>query len=138
MLFQVFVLWKFIKTSAGSTGFHLSTITFTANSHADNHFYRYIYNYYYCKYYYYYFHKCYTIWNRFFIRIRANVFYIQIKFTCKTPLLLFQIKTWFTEKNLSRKNYFLLSIWCSQVTSHPVWVDEIMGVMISIKMMNKN
>ena len=77
---------------------------FYGQSHADNHFYRYIYNYYYYTYYYYYLYKYYTIWNRFLIRIRVNVFYIQIRSTCKTSLLLFLIKTWFTEKNLYRKN----------------------------------
>ena len=135
MLFQVFLPWKCIKIY----GLPLSTVTLTVNSHADNHFYKYIYKYYYYKYYYYYFYKYYTVWNRFFIRIRVKVFYIQIQFTCKNPLLFFPIKMLvYRKKTLYRKKKSLLSTWCSLVTSHAIWVDEIMRVTISIKMMNKN
>ena len=41
----------------------LPTITFTVNSHTDNHFHRYIYLFQY-----------YTVWNQFFIKIHIKVF----------------------------------------------------------------
>ena len=48
-------------------GLPLSTITFTVNSHADNHFYKYIYL----------FQMLYSI-KCFFIKIQVKVLYIQI------------------------------------------------------------
>ena len=49
-------------------GLPLSTVTFTVNSHADSYFYKYV-----CF-------KCYTVWNKFFIKIHikvlTKVFYI--------------------------------------------------------------
>ena len=138
MLFQDFVPCKFIKTY----GLPLSTITFTVNNHTYNHFYKYIYKYYYNKYYYYYFSKYYTVWNRFFIRIHVKVFCIQIQFTCKTLLLFFLIKTMVYRKKIIYRKKIVSSfssfymIFTCDVTW--IWVNEIMGVMISIKMLNKN
>ena len=40
LLFQIFFPWKFIYKNLGTP---LSSINFTANSHADNHFYKYVY-----------------------------------------------------------------------------------------------
>ena len=60
-------------------GFHSSTVTFTVNSHTDNHF---------CKYIAF---KYYTVFSfSFFIKIHVKVltkvFYIQLCFKCETPL----------------------------------------------------
>ena len=43
LLLQIFFPWKYIKTSLYKNWLPLSTITFTVNSHAYNHFYKYIY-----------------------------------------------------------------------------------------------
>ena len=90
LLFQIFVLWRFIKTCTFPC-----IITFTVNSHADNHFYKYIYLF------------------ILFIKIHAKVFYIQIWFKCETPLLFFQIKTMvYKKKPLYRKNQFFFCRLC--------------------------
>ena len=65
--------------SAEAIGFHSSTVTFTVNSHTDNHF---------CKYIPF---KYYTVFSfSFFIKIHikvlTKVFYIQLCFECETPL----------------------------------------------------
>ena len=70
--FYVLFLWTITVTYFchlkiyKNVGLPLSTITFTVNSHANNHFYKYI-----CF-------KYYTVWNHFFIKIHVKVFYIQI------------------------------------------------------------
>ena len=83
LLFHAFVPRKFIKTY----DLLLSTITFTVNSHTV------------CF-------RYYAVWNRFFIRIRAKVFYIQIRFTCETTLLFFLIKSMVYRKNTLYKKKF--------------------------------
>ena len=62
----------------------LSTITFTANSHADNHFYKYIY-------------LCQILYSMKFlikihVKVLTKVFYIHIWFKYETPLLFFSNK----------------------------------------------
>ena len=63
-------------------GFSLSTITFTVNSPADNHFYKYLF-----------LSNIIQFEINFFIKIHVKVmtkvFYIQICFKCETPLLFF-------------------------------------------------
>ena len=74
----------------------LSSITFTVNSHAVNHFYKYI-----CF-------KYHTVWNYFFfIKIHVKVFNIQIWFKCKTPPLFFLTKAMVRKKNSLWKNFLL-------------------------------
>ena len=71
----------------------MSSITFTANSQADNHFYKYTISinlFIYFKYY--------TVWNQFFIKIHVKVFYIQVWFKCEISALFFLIKTWSINK----------------------------------------
>ena len=83
--------------------------------------------------------RYYTVRNQFFgIKIHVKVFYIQIWFKCKTLPLFFLIKT--MEKTHYRKIVFVCrfckNYWitcCTHMTSHAIWVDEIEGVMISIK-----
>ena len=73
-------------------GLPLSTITFTVNNHAENNFYKYI------------SFKYYTVWSQIFIKIHVKVFYIQIWFKCKTPLLFFLIRTMiYRKKTLYRE-----------------------------------
>ena len=73
-------------------GFPLSTITFTVNSHANNHFFKCI-----CF-------KYYTVWNYFFLLKNVKVFYIQIWFKCETQLLFFLIAIVYRK---SLKSFFL-------------------------------
>ena len=63
-----------------------------------------------------------------------EVFYIKIWFKCEVPLLFFQIKTMIYRKKNNRKKYEkILNYMLTYMTSHAVWVDEVMGVMVSIK-----
>ena len=63
-------------------GLHFSTITFAANSHAENHFCKYIYL----------FQILYSM-KSIFIKTNFEVFYIQIWFNEKYRSYFFQIKT---------------------------------------------
>ena len=86
--FYVLFLWAiaashFLPLEIYKTwGLLLSSITFTVNSHADNHFY---------KHFYLFQNIQYEI--RFFIKIDVKGFYIQIWFKCETLLLFFYNKT---------------------------------------------
>ena len=42
------------------------------------------------------------------------------------------------KKLFMEKKYVKINELCTQMTSHAIWVDEITGVMISIKKVNKN
>ena len=116
-------------------GLPLSTITFTVNSHANNHCYKYIYL----------FQMLYSMKSVFFIKIKTKFFYNQILFKCETPVLFFHKRTMaYSKKLFIGKTFFCRiskNIWitcCSQMTSHAIWVDQITGVMISTKKINKN
>ena len=82
--FYILFLWAIVVSDFLPLEIHkhlvlpLSSITFTANSQADNHFYKYIYLFQY-----------YTVWNLFFIKIHAKVFGIQVWFKCEIPSLFF-------------------------------------------------
>ena len=115
-----------------NVGLPLFTITFTVNSHPDS----ITINIFICF-------KYYTVWNQFFfsIKIHVKVFYIQIWFKCEAPLLFFKIKTMIYRKKKQFKEKHEKSIEFNVVLtwhSHAVWVDEITGVMMSIKKINKN
>ena len=78
----------------------------------------------------------YTFWPR---------FYIQISFKYKTPLLLFLIRTTIYRKKTVEKSFFCCTLfkyyWITyrtRLTSHAIWVDEIVDVMISIKKIRKS
>ena len=94
----------------------LSTITCTVSSHADNHFYEYIHLFqilYSMKYF----------LHKFFIFIRTMAYgdrnYWKIIFGYRLC-----------------ENYWVT--YCTHITSHANWVDEIVDVMISTKKINKN
>ena len=70
--FYVLFLW-----TISVLGFLLSTITFTVNSHADNHFYK---------------HICFKYYTR---HVLTKAFYIQIWVSFEIPLLFFLIRTMF-------------------------------------------
>ena len=92
--FYVLFLWTIAVSDFRSLEIYknlnppLSNITLTVNSHADNHFYKYIHLFQY-----------HTAWISFFIKIQVKVFYFQIWFKCKTPLLFFLIKSLVYRKN---------------------------------------
>ena len=66
----------------------------------------------------------------FFTKIQVKVFYIQIWF---------KWEPWSTGKTLYRKKYEkVIELHFTHMTSHAIWVDEIAGVMISIKKINKH
>ena len=72
-------------------GFPLSTITFTVNNHADNHFYNFFFN---------------VIQCEFFIYF-IYFFYIQSWIKCETPLVFFLIRTIvYRKKRFIEKNSF--------------------------------
>ena len=96
LLFQIFVPWKFNKNLCPP----LSAITFTVESHADNHFYKYIYL----------FQILCSMKSVFLLKYRCSifnfkVFYIQTWFTYEAPLLFFQIKTMIYRRKHYRKIY---------------------------------
>ena len=82
--FYISFLWTIVVSDFSALEIYnylllpLFSITFTANSQADNHFYKYIYLFQY-----------YTVWNLFFIKIHAKVFGIQVWFKCEIPSLFF-------------------------------------------------
>ena len=83
-------------------GLPLSTVTFTVNSHADNHFYKYVFV-----------SNIVQFEFSFFIKIHVQVltkvFYIQIWIKCETPLAFFLIRTIvYRKKLLLKKIVFLL------------------------------
>ena len=105
--FCILFLWAIVVSDFLPLEIHkhlvlpLSSITFTANSQADNHFYKYTISinlFIYFKYY--------TVWNQFFIKIHVKVFYIQVWFKCEIPPLFFLIKGTVTDKILCRKKKF--------------------------------
>ena len=103
----------------------LPTITFTVNSHTDNHFHRYIYLFQY-----------YTVWNQFFIKIHIKVFIFKFDLNfLNSFFFLVQIKTiiyrkkHFIAKNM--KKYWITC--CTHMMSHAIWVDEKTGVMVPLK-----
>ena len=72
---------------------HLSTITFTVNSHTDNHFYKYLFvsNIIQCEF---------SLFIKIHVQVLTKVFYIQIWIKCETPLVYFRLqKKLFIEKN---------------------------------------
>ena len=73
----------------------LSTIAFTVNSHADNHFYKYMYLF-----------QIICSMQSVFIKIHVKVFNTQIWFKCKVLLLFFQIKTVIYRKKTLSRNIF--------------------------------
>ena len=120
-------------------GFPLSIITFTVNNHAENHFHKHTYL----------IQMLYSMKSVFLwkctLRFLPRFFNIQIWFKWETPLLIFLIRTWSTEKKLYRKSFFYCRLcknywitYFTDMTSHPFWVDEIADVIISIKKINKN
>ena len=139
--FYVLFLWAMAITDFRpleiykNLGFPLFTITFTANSHANNHLLQIFIE---------------LPWNiiqyeiTFFINIYVKVFYIQIRFKYETQLLFFLI-TMVYRKSFYRKKVFFFRLcknyWitcCTHVTPRAIWVHEITGVIISIKKTNKN
>ena len=121
-------------------GFLLSTITFRINSHAGNHFYKHI-----CRNVYRienilieFCFKYYTVWNQFlllkYLLSWTKVFYIQIWFKCKIPILFFLTHVFFCCRLC--KNYWIT--YCTHMTSYVIYEDEIADVMISIKKINKS
>ena len=111
--FYVLFLW-----TISVLGFLLSTITFTVNSHADNHFYKYI---------------CFKYYTR---HVLTKAFYIQIWVSFEIPLLFFLIRTMFFFCCRLCKNYWIT--YCTHMTSHVISVDEIAGVIISVKKIIKS
>ena len=87
----------------------LSSITFTVNSHADNHFFQYIY----------FFQVLYGIKSAFSIKILYML-------KCFTIEFLLNVK----HRYFCRlcKNYWITC--CKHVTSHAIWLDEITKVMV--------
>ena len=119
--------------------FPLSVITFTVNSHAENHFHKHIYL----------IQMLYSMksvfLSKYTLRFLPRFFNIQIWFKWETPLLIFLIRTSSTEKKLYRKSFFCCRLcknywitYCTDMTSHAIWVDEIADVIISIKRINKS
>ena len=113
LLFQIFVPWKF---------------TFTANSHADNRFYKCIYLF-----------QIFYSMKYFFLWKYIKAFYIQ------TVFLFFQIKTMVYRKKLSLGKTISFSVDYIKIELNVVWhditwiwVDEKTGLMISTKRVNKN
>ena len=90
-IFLRFILMSHSYYRFRPLGLPLFTITFTVNSHANNHFCKYV-----CF-------KYYT--NHFFIEIHVKVFYIQIWFKCERQLLFF-LKIMVFRKSLYRKIVF--------------------------------
>ena len=80
-----------------SSGIPLSTITFTVNSHADNHFYKYIYL----------FQILYSMKSFFKLKYMSRFFYIHIWFKRKTLLLFFLIGTMVYRKKQAKNSFFL-------------------------------
>ena len=98
--------WEIYK----NLGLPLSTITFTVNSHADNHFYNYI-----CF-------KCYTLLMKYKFRFFIFTFDLNVK-----------------HRFFSNKNHGLHErLFIEKDVHHPKWVYVIEDVMISIEMINKN
>ena len=85
--FCILFLWAIVVSDFLPLEIHkhlvlpLSSITFTANSQADNHFYKYMYL----------FQILYSM-KSFFIKTHVKVFYIQAWFRCEIPPLFFLIK----------------------------------------------
>ena len=76
-----------------------------------------------------------------------KVFYIQVWCKCEIPPLFFLIKDMAYRKKLYIENIRFFSVDyvktngshdCTHMTSHTIWVDEITGVIISTKKVNKN
>ena len=83
-------------------GLPLSTITFTVNSQADNHFYKYLFvsNIRQCEF---------SFFIKIHVQVLTKVFYIQIWIKCETPLAFFLIRTIvYRKKLLLKKIVFLL------------------------------
>ena len=94
LLFQIFVLWKFIKNQVFP--YLLSLLQSTAMQITIS-IYKYIYL----------FPKLYSIKSVFFFKkIQVKVFYIQIWFKCETPLIFFSNKKHGLQKKLYSKNSF--------------------------------
>ena len=127
--FHLLKVTKFFKNFVvfNRQNFNRQGTTFT-----DNHFYKYI-----CF-------KYYTVWNQFFFKGSTKVFYIQIWFQCGTLFLFFLIRSMVCRKKLFIekvvfcwrlcKNHWIT--YCTHMTSHAIWVDEIARV-ISMKKINK-
>ena len=65
----------------------------------------------------------------FFIKMHVEVFYIQIWFNSETPPLCFLIKAMVYRKLCEKYRITC----CTHMMSYAIWVDEITGVMISVK-----
>ena len=78
----------------------------------------------------------YTGWNKFFIKIHVKALYIQIWFKCETHILFFL--PWSRKKVFFVDYEKVIELYVVHMTSLAIWVDEVTGVMISIKKINKN
>ena len=121
-------------------GLSLSTITFTVNNHANYHFYKHLFQIF-----------IELPWNItqyettfFLIKIQDKVFIFKFHLNVKHSFYFFLITMVYT-KSVYRKIVFFCRLcknyWitcCTHVTSHAIWIGEIMRVIISIKQINKN
>ena len=128
LLFQIFFPLKFIKLRPS-----LSSINFAINNHADNLFSIYIS----------FFQILYNMKSIFLFKYTLRFFIFKFDLNVKQSPYFFPVKVMVCRKNsIENKSFFSVDYVkiteLQVVTSHAIWVDDITGVMISIKKINKN